>query len=502
MMQAVLVLGIAGFAVTGCNNRSSDVVMPPAMLPDITFYALSDNNQLVKYTAKTADAPDPAISLTGLPTGEKIMSIDFRPATGQLYGLGSSSRLYLLNIKNGNTTALGTTAFTPAVSSAGASIDFNPTVDRIRLVTDKGQNLRLHPETGVTAATDGTINGGNMPAISAIAYTNSVAGAATTELFDIDVVSKKLYKQNPPNDGSLQEVGPLNVNFSGTAGFDISSDNSIALAVLKENSVNKLHSINTSTGAAQFLTTLQGNILDIAIPTPPVAYAISETGMFQIFNPTQANTVISKNITGTGAGEEWMGIDFRPVNGQLYGITLSAAGNARLYTFNLSTGAAAAVGAGFSLAANTSAAGFDFNPTVDRIRLVTNTGQNLRLNPNDGSIAATDLNLNPGSPSIAGAAYTNNFPGATTTVLYVLDMTKLYRQEPPNNGTLIDVGPLNITASQQNGFDIGGNSNKAYALFSVGDATKLYNINISSVSSEPAIDYPNKVRAFSIGLGF
>jgi Domain of unknown function (DUF4394) len=502
MVQALLALGITGCAVTSCNNRSSDMVTPPAVLPDISFFALLDNNQLVKYNAKTTDAPDPALPLSGLPAGEKIISIDFRPATGQLYGLGTSSRLYLLNTKNGITTPLGSTAFTPTISSNAASIDFNPTVDRVRLVTDKGQNLRLHPETGATAFTDGNINGGTMPAISAIAYTNSVAGASTTELFDIDVASKKLYKQNPPNDGSLQEVGSLNVNFSATAGFDINSDNSIALAVLKENSVNKLHSINTSTGAAQFLTTLPGNILDIAIPTPPVAYAISETGMFQVFNPTKANSVISKTITGAGAGEEWMGIDFRPVNGQLYGITLSATGNARLYTFNLSSGAATPVGAGFMLAANTTAAGFDFNPTVDRIRLVTNTGQNLRLNPNDGSIAATDLNLNPGSPAISGAAYTNNFPGATATVLYVLDMTKLYRQDPPNNGTLVETGPLNITASQQNGFDIGGNSNKAYAIMSVGDATKLYNINISSVSSEPAIDYPNRVKAFSIGLGF
>jgi hypothetical protein len=53
---------------------------------------------------------------------------------------------------------LGSTVFSP-YSWANASLDFNPTVDRIRLVTASGQNLRLHPELGTVVATDGSING-------------------------------------------------------------------------------------------------------------------------------------------------------------------------------------------------------------------------------------------------------------------------------------------------------------------------------------------------------
>ena len=502
LLPAVIAMAVTTSAITGCNSRNGDIMTPPVVPPDIIFYALTDNNQLIKYNAASTAAPDPAISLTGIPTGEKIISIDFRPATGQLYGLGSNSRLYLLNTRNGIATALGTTAFTPAVNSSIANIDFNPTVDRVRLVTDKGQNLRLHPETGAVAATDGTINGGSMPAVTSIAYTNSVAGAAATELFDIDATSRKLYKQNPPNDGGLQEVGSIAVDFTGKPGFDINDDNSVALATFQVGGINKLYRINTSNAAAEFLSNLAGNITDIAIPTPPVAYAISESGMFQIFNPRKSNSVINKTIAGTGMGEEFMGIDFRPVNGQLYGITVTSTGNARLYTFNLSTGAAAPVGSGFMLTAGTTGIGFDFNPTVDRIRLVSNTGQNLRLNPNDGTIAATDANLNPGSPAVSGAAYSSNFPGAASTFLYVMDMGKLYRQEPPNNGTLVELGSLGITADAQNGFDMGGNSNMAYALLTSGGVTKLYNINISSVSPGESIDFPNKVKGFSLGLGF
>ena len=66
----------------------------------------------------------------------------------------------------------------------------------------------VHPETGAVAATDGNINPSD-PSVAAVAYTNSFAGAATTILYDIDVASNKLYKQNPPNNGTLELVGSL-----------------------------------------------------------------------------------------------------------------------------------------------------------------------------------------------------------------------------------------------------------------------------------------------------
>lgn len=117
--------------------------------------------------------------------------------------MGNTSGYYTINLTSGVATAIGSTSFTPAITLTFASIDFNPTVDRIRLVTNNGQNLRLNPETGLVASTDLPINGGSSPAITSIAYTNSVAGTATTELFDVDATTGKLYKQVPPNDGTL-----------------------------------------------------------------------------------------------------------------------------------------------------------------------------------------------------------------------------------------------------------------------------------------------------------
>ena len=171
----------------------------------------------------------------------------------------------------------------------------------------------------------------------------------------------------------------------------------------------------------------------------------------------------------------------------------------------MSSGVAAMVGAGpFTPALIGTSFGFDFNPTVDRIRVVSNTGQNLRLNPITGVVAATDPNLNPGTPSVDGAAYINSFPGATTTILYDIDhfTDKLRIQNPANAGTL-DVGkPLGINISAGNGFDIGGRTNNAYGIFTVGGSNGLYSVNLSTGAATLAMPFPVSVRGFAIGLGF
>src|SRR5690606_11795882 len=120
--------------------------------------------------------------------------------------------------------------FSPAVNGTLLGFDFNPTVDRIRLVTDNEQNLRLHPETGMVVAIDGNLNPGDRT-VNAVAYTNSFAGATQTTLFDIDLADGKLDKQSPPNDGTLPEFENLYLQADGEGAFDISPDNSVALAV-------------------------------------------------------------------------------------------------------------------------------------------------------------------------------------------------------------------------------------------------------------------------------
>jgi hypothetical protein len=164
-------------------------------------------------------------------------------------------------------------------------------------------------------------------------------------------------------------------------------------------------------------------------------------------------------ITGLAAGETLLGIDFRPVatnspaaasNGVLYALGLTN----RLYTISTTTGSASPVGAAGAFTLSGNAFGLDFNPVPDRLRVLSELDQNLRLNPNDGTLTSVDTPLgyavgDPGfgaNPNVVGAAYTNNFGGATQSTLYGIDSARdvlvliggLNGSPSPNGGQLTD----------------------------------------------------------------
>jgi hypothetical protein len=160
----------------------------------------------------------------------------------------------------------------------------------------------------------------------------------------------------------------------------------------------------------------------------------------------------------------------------------------RLYIFNLTTNAASIPPATPTALLGTSF-GFDFNPAIDLIRVTSDGDQNFRLNPNDGSLVSTDTNLAyaasdahvAGNPNIVGSAYTNNFVGATSTILYDIDSTfdTLVYQDPPNSGQLHTVGNLGVNTNDKVGFDISQATGTAYASLTGGGAA-LYTINLAS----------------------
>jgi hypothetical protein len=508
ILNSTCLLGVCLSAVafiffTACYKRGPYEEQPSKPNYNITFVALTDDNNLLHLNSDDCQRYIKKVAITGTASGEKILGIDYRPHTGQLYGIGNTSRLYVINVETGVARPLGAASFTPALNGTIVGFDFNPTVDRIRLVTNAGQNLRLNPETGMVAATDAALNPTNT-SISGAAYTNNKAGAAATILYDIDVQNDKLYRQDPPNAGTLVEVGNLGIHAEEAGGFDITLSD-IALAALRVNGQSNLYTVNLTNGQTTKIGIFNKSlhIIGLAVSTEPVAYAIDQNNKLLIFNPSDNNiTPVEKAITGLQSGEKIVGLDMRPLNGQLY-----AMGNTnRLYTINAASGAAAAVGTGtFTTALNGDAFGFDFNPTVDRIRIVSNNGQNLRAHPETGAIVAADGNLNPDIPKVSAAAYTNNFAGATSTVLYVLDPInkKLYTQNPPNNGTLVLVGALADNFSPENGFDIGGSSGKAYALLNGETGTKLYQVNLQTAQlSNPRSITVSSIRGFTIGLGF
>lgn len=499
-----------------------------APLSATTLYAVTSTQQLVRFDSATPGILNSTVAITGMGVNETVLGIDIRPATGELLALGSTSRLYRLDPVSGAATSIGGAgAFT--LDGAIFGFDFNPVPDRVRVVSDADQNLRLHPVTGALASNDlalayaaGDPNAGQNPNVVAAAYTNSFAGTTSTTLFGIDNSLDLLVTQNPPNDGVLNTVGALGVDVVGNAAFDIQTTagpTNLAFAAISTDATGSaLYSIDLTSGAA----TLIGNIgatptlVDgLAVLSPNVllnAYGVTSGNLLVRFNLSAPEVLLSSiAITGTVLNEDIIGLDSRPLTRELFGL---GAGS-RLYRIEASTGVATQIGVDGAFSLSGTLFGFDFNPTVDRLRVVSDSGQNLRLNPATGGLAATDTGLayatgdvNQGQvPFVVGSAYTDSVAGATATTLYGIDVGRdvLVIQNPPNGGTLNTVGPLRINALNAVGFDlanVGAGRELAYATLSLDSvSSSLHAIDLATGTATRvgAIGpLPTMLRAFAI----
>ena len=200
-------------------------------------------------------------------------------------------------------------------------------------------------------------------------------------------------------------------------------------------------------------------------------YATDLGGNLLRFDARSPRHVRSKPITGLPAGVSLRGIDFRPATGDLY-----ALGSDRVvYRVNVATAIAVGEGPAFEStpnALNSQNVGFDFNPTVDKIRVTSDADDNIRLNPDEGNLLSKDTGLTSTPASdvmVVGSAYTNSSFTATkptATELYALDVgpspDRLWIQRPANAGTLIMPMRLDFDLGRDAGFDIAGSSNVGY----------------------------------------
>ena len=218
-----------------------------------------DARSLVAFDSERPSATT-STPITGLADGERPEGIDVRPGTGSLFLVTNANRLYEVVRATGQATPVGTAALDPALNGTGFGFDFNPAVDRIRLTSNFGQNLRLNPTTGAVAATDGTLafvegdaNRGKRAAVAGSAYTNSVLAPPSTQLFAIDTANDVLALQDPPNPGGLRTIGPLNAgDVTSPVGFDIAGPTGNAYATLKiaKRKGTALYTIDYVTGRA------------------------------------------------------------------------------------------------------------------------------------------------------------------------------------------------------------------------------------------------------------
>jgi len=269
------------------------------------------------------------------------------------------------------------------------------------------------------------------------------------------------------------------------------------------------------------------SLLAACLSTPPrldgeTIFAVDVSNRLFTFESTAPGSPSFINggapVAGLQAGESLLAIDFRPVatnspqassNGSLYGLGSSN----RLYVINTATGAAVPVGVAGSFTLTGNTFGMDFNPATGLLGVVSDIGQNIRLDPFNATLVATDNNLAYASgdsgfglsPRITGSAYTNNFGGAAQTTLYAVDFSRdsLVRQggingvPSPPGGQLTTIGPIGLNFTEEVGFDISGVTGTAYASLSsvVGPqdpSSALYTVNLATGES---------LRVGSIGPG-
>lgn len=279
--------------------------------------ALTSGNRLLTFDSATPGTITKTVTVTGLVAGDNLVGIDFRPATGVLYALGSASRIYSINSDTGVATAIGSPgAFT--LSGTRFGFDFNPTVDRIRVTSDADQNIRLNPNNGAVAGIDTSLtyaaadpHVGANPNVVGSAYTNNFSTAVVTVLYDIDSALDILVIQNPPNSGTLNTVGPLGVDTTDNVGFDISGTTGVFYASLTAGATTGLYTINQLNGAATLVGAIADaatlgteNVTDIAAGVPPSSKLLNISTRGRVAQGE--NVLIGGFITRTGFSSRYL----------------------------------------------------------------------------------------------------------------------------------------------------------------------------------------------------
>lgn len=258
---------------TKARPQSTDVV------------GLTDKGRLVKFRSTSPERIRRTAKVQGLQDDQRLVGIDYRVQNGKLYGVGDRGGIYTISTGSDFGQATKVSQLTVPLAGQNFGVDFNPAANRLRVISDTGQNLRHNiddpmgaPATGTTA-TDGPLSYPGVPPapattatqVTAAAYTNNDLDPNTaTTLFDIDTMLDQVVIQSPANAGLLAPTGKLTVDAGPWAGFDIAMQNGRdrGLAVLNTGGRMRLYDIGLTTGKATRIGTFPGNaqVVDLSVP--------------------------------------------------------------------------------------------------------------------------------------------------------------------------------------------------------------------------------------------
>lgn len=275
-------------------------------------YAVTTENQLIFFDSQTPETVNYRFPVVGLQDDTEIISaIDHRPSTGELMGVSNLHKLYRISIQN--VVGLPVYGGTLVGESIGGilsgdklGMDFNPTVDRIRLTTNEGSNLRVNPDSGALAAQDTTLS----PAtgIAEIAYDRSRPGAQVTTLFGLDANNNSLVRIGgidgtpSPNGGVVTQIGPLGIDFDMNSALDYSGADLFSIVKVGGNS--SLIRLDPATGAILHnygAIADNPDIVGMAIEPPALLNAV-KLQIKRAFNKSQKDSIKLSAVVNIPAG--------------------------------------------------------------------------------------------------------------------------------------------------------------------------------------------------------
>jgi hypothetical protein len=272
-VAAILVMFTATSALAGglCGERFN-----LGRGPQLTVLGLMADQRLVQFRECSPEKWSEIGRVYGLQSPDTtLVGIDFRVQDSQLYGVGNGGGIYTIDIYTAAATQVS--KLTVGLDGTFFGVDFNPAADRLRIISNTGQNLRHNVNAGGTTIADGLLNymvGTTATGLTGAAYVNNdLAPTTGTTLFDIDTSLNQVAIQSPPNAGSLVATGQLTVDPDTAVGFDFYTDlrddvafNNRGFASLVVGGVSGFYRVNVLTGQAILIGNFNDSVVDIAIP--------------------------------------------------------------------------------------------------------------------------------------------------------------------------------------------------------------------------------------------
>jgi hypothetical protein len=243
-------------------TTSTQLAAPSAFANNsgLAAHGLTGGGRLIRFDTERPGRAWSVGRIWGLTGDSSLIGIDVRVQDNKLYGVGDQGGVYTISRQSARATKVS--QLTVPLSGESFGVDFNPAADRLRIVSDTGQNLRHDVNPGGTTTADGTLTipPATTPAtgVTAAAYTNNDLDANTvTTLFDLDTLNDQVAVQAPANAGLLSPTGKVGMDVSDDVGFDIYSrqrngvtTSNKAFAVFTKGASSRLAKVSLLTGKA------------------------------------------------------------------------------------------------------------------------------------------------------------------------------------------------------------------------------------------------------------